>query len=93
MPDIGILMASATQAEEGRQVIKLSETSRIKSKVLGLINDFLEQDFKVVGGEALRAVIHLVVLEVIIHILVKPAADFGSGSGAILRVFGRIWRA
>ncbi len=65
MPHIAILMSCAAQtAEPELQVIKSSETFGIKSQVLALINDFLRQDFNVVGGEALRAVIHLVVVEV-----------------------------
>ena len=36
----------------------------LKSFVLGLINQFLRQDFRLVGGEALRAVLHLAILEV-----------------------------
>jgi hypothetical protein len=64
MPNIAILMASATQAEHGMEVIKHSETLAIKSRVLALINQFLKQDFTIVGGEALRAVIHLAILEV-----------------------------
>lgn len=63
MPNIAILMASATQAEHGLEVMKHSETFAIKSRVLALINQFLKQDFSVVGGEALRAVIHLAILE------------------------------
>lgn len=65
MPNIAILMASYTQAfEQGLEVQKYSETLSIKSHVLSLINEFLRQDFDLVGGEALRAVIHLVILEV-----------------------------
>lgn len=65
MPHIAILMSSASQAAEpDLQRTKPSETMVIKSGVLTLINDFLTQDFNVVAGEALRAVIHLVVVEV-----------------------------
>ena len=65
MPNIAILMASYTQAQENAlEVRKYSETLSIKALVLSLINNFLRQDFDVVGGEALRAVIHLVILEV-----------------------------
>ncbi|KAF8848998.1 hypothetical protein BDZ45DRAFT_248662 [Acephala macrosclerotiorum] len=64
MPHIAILMSSASQtAEPASQVTKASETFAIKSQVLALINEFLKQDFAVIGGEALRAVIHLVVME------------------------------
>lgn len=65
MPNIAILMASYTQAlEQGSEAMKHSEPLSIKAHVLSLINHFLKQDFDVVGGEALRAVIHLVILEV-----------------------------
>ena len=65
MPNIAILMASYTQAlDQGYEMIKQSEPLSIKAHVLSLINQFLKQDFNVVGGEALRAVIHLVILEV-----------------------------
>jgi hypothetical protein len=65
MPNIAILMASYTQAlERTLEVHKYSETLSIKVHVLSLVNNFLRQDFDVVGGEALRAVIHLVILEV-----------------------------
>lgn len=65
MPHIAILMSSASQATEPTlQTTRMSETIVIKSQVLSLINEFLRQDFSLVGGEALRAVIHLVVIEV-----------------------------
>ena len=65
MPSIAILMASYTQkVEQGLEIQKFSETLSIKVHVLSLINAFLNQDFDLVGGEALRAVIHLVILEV-----------------------------
>lgn len=65
MPNIAILMASYTQAvEQGLEARKYSETLSIKSHVLSLINAFLRQDFDLVGGEALRAVTHLVIIEV-----------------------------
>jgi hypothetical protein len=65
MPHIAILMSAASQAAEPTlQTTRMSETIVIKSQVLSLINDFLRQDFSVVGGEALRAVVHLVVIEV-----------------------------
>jgi len=65
MPNIAILMAAATQTlENDSQLEKRPETFTIKANVLGLVNDFLRQDFRVVGGEALRAVIHLAITEV-----------------------------
>ena len=65
MPHIAILMSAASQAAEPNlQTTGALETIVIKSQVLSLINEFLRQDFSVVGGEALRTVIHLVVIEV-----------------------------
>lgn len=56
---------AATQAlENGTEMAMDPETLAVKPHVLGLVNTFIRQDFKVVGGEALRAVIHLVILEV-----------------------------
>ena len=65
MPNIAILMASYTQAHEhGLGIQRSREILSIKAHVLSLINTFIRQDFDLVGGEALRAVIHLVILEV-----------------------------
>jgi len=65
MPNIAIMMASATQSsEQDLMVKKSSETLSIQSHVFKIINQFLKQDFNEVGGEALRAVIHLAILEV-----------------------------
>ncbi|CZR68073.1 uncharacterized protein PAC_17972 [Phialocephala subalpina] len=64
MPHIAILMSSTSQtAEPNLQVAKASETFAIKSQVLALINEYLKQDFALISTEALRAVIHLVVME------------------------------
>jgi hypothetical protein len=69
MPNISILLASATQTQELESSSEITrkrgnETLVLKSFVLGLINQFLKQDFGLVGGEALRAVLHLAILEV-----------------------------
>jgi hypothetical protein len=65
MPNIAIMMASATQGSEQEFLVrKSSETLSIQSHVFKIINQFLKQDFSKVGGEALRAVIHLAILEV-----------------------------
>jgi hypothetical protein len=65
MPNIAIMMASATQTSEQELTVKKSsETLSIQSHVFKIINQFLKQDFSEVGGEALRAVIHLAILEV-----------------------------
>ncbi|KAE9378640.1 hypothetical protein N431DRAFT_363266 [Stipitochalara longipes BDJ] len=64
MPNIAIMMASATQSSEQELMVKKSsETISIQSHVYKIINQFLKQDFNEVGGEALRAVIHLAILE------------------------------
>ncbi len=55
-------MASAAQSYAG--TAKSSETLVIKSHVLSLVNKFIQEDFFLVGNQALRIVIHLVVLEV-----------------------------
>jgi hypothetical protein len=69
MTNISILLASATQTQELESSSEITskrgnETLVLKSFVLGLINQFLRQDFGLVGGEALRAVFHLALLEV-----------------------------
>jgi hypothetical protein len=77
MPNIAILMASYTQAQEQcLEIQKSSEILSIKAHVLSLINTFLRQDFDLVGGEALRAVIHLVILEVSQMLMAQIHADF-----------------
>ena len=65
MPNIAIMMASATQSSEQELMVKKSsETLSIQSHVFKIINQFLKGDFSEVGGEALRAVIHLAISEV-----------------------------
>ena len=65
MPNIAILMASYSERlERGVEVGRCSETLSIKAYVLGLVNKFLEQDFRLIGDEAIRAVTHLVIVEV-----------------------------
>jgi hypothetical protein len=65
MPNIAILMASYSERlERGVEVEPYSETFSIKAHVLGLVNKFLEQDFRLISDEAIRAVTHLVILEV-----------------------------
>lgn len=64
MPNIAILMASYSERLElGLEVRQNPETLSIKAHVLGLVNKFLEQDFKLISDEAIRAVTHLVILE------------------------------
>jgi hypothetical protein len=65
MPNIAILMASYSERfERGLDVGRHSETLSIKAYVYGLVNKFLEQDFKLISDEAIRAVTHMVILEV-----------------------------
>lgn len=65
MPNIAIMMASATQSSEQELMVKKSaETLSIQSHVFKIINQFLKRDFSEVGGESLRAVIHLAISEV-----------------------------
>ncbi|KAG4443371.1 hypothetical protein IFR05_001160 [Cadophora sp. M221] len=68
MPHIAILMASSKQSVENNVGgEKKSETSLVKSKVLGLFNNFLENDFRVVGNAAIKAIVPLIITEVAIH--------------------------
>lgn len=92
MPHIAILMSSASQAAEpALQTTRASETIVIKTQVLSLINEFLRQDFSAVGGEALRAVIHLVVIEVkMLCLSERESVDFDSGGGVQHPAYGRI---
>lgn len=62
MPNVAILLAAAAQANDGTG--KRDEMLVIKSHVLGLVNRFIQEDFCLVANQALRIVIHLVVLEV-----------------------------
>lgn len=65
MPNVAILMAAATQSHLHDCDSKSeAETLAMKSNVLKLVNRFIKQDFYVVGNQAMRIVIHLVVIEV-----------------------------
>lgn len=67
MPNVAILMASATQSYlQNPESEMSSETLLIKSHVLTLVNKFIRQDFYTVGNQAMRIVIHLVIIEVCI---------------------------
>jgi len=64
-PCIAIHTASYSQSlENGIEVHKSREALAIKTTLYSLIGQFLKQDFGLVGGEALRSVIHLVITEV-----------------------------
>lgn len=65
MPHISLLMASASQRVEQPECAfrKCNETIVIKSRVLGLFNKFLEQDFSVIGNAAIRAIVPLIMTE------------------------------
>lgn len=66
MPHIGLLMASASQSAgyEESSSRESTETIVLKSRVFNLFNEFLEQDFKIIGDAAIRAVFPLVMTEV-----------------------------
>ncbi|KAL5314571.1 hypothetical protein ACEPPN_017212 [Leptodophora sp. 'Broadleaf-Isolate-01'] len=61
MPNVVVLMASAAQSYSG--IIAKAETLHIKSQVLSQVNKYIQNDFHQVANQALRIVIHLVVLE------------------------------
>ncbi|KAL2063727.1 hypothetical protein VTL71DRAFT_5532 [Oculimacula yallundae] len=61
MPNVVILMASASQSYAGTTA--KSESLLLKSQVLSQVNKFIQEDFYFVGNQALRIVMHLVVLE------------------------------
>ncbi|KAH7395808.1 hypothetical protein BKA64DRAFT_70191 [Cadophora sp. MPI-SDFR-AT-0126] len=66
MPHIAILMASAEQsATNNNDVKRKSETIVVKAKVLGLFNEFLDNDFSLVGNAAIRAIFPLVTTELL----------------------------
>ncbi|PVH84790.1 hypothetical protein DL98DRAFT_584330 [Cadophora sp. DSE1049] len=66
MPHIAILMASAEQsAENANDGKRKSEMIVVKSKVLGLFNEFLDNDFSLVGNAAIRAIFPLVTTELL----------------------------
>jgi len=65
MPNIAILMASFAQGmERGEDVNRRQETLALKVKALALTNEFLAEDFSVIGNDAMLATIHLASLEV-----------------------------
>jgi hypothetical protein len=66
MPNVAILMSSATQGYLRDPTSEMSsETLVIRSHVLQLVNRFIRQDFALVAHQAMRIVIHLVIIEVI----------------------------
>jgi len=72
-----------------------SEAIAIRANVLALVNKFLEQDFMLIGGEALRAVINLVITEVgERNACFKNKAEWASadisssGFGAMIIIYG-----
>lgn len=70
MPNVAILMASASQDYLQDPTSEMSqETLIIRSHVLQLINKFIQEDFYLIGNQAMRIVIHLVIIEVIQAIL------------------------
>jgi len=65
MPNIAILMASSSQGYLRDPMAEMnSETLIIKDHVLKLVSNFILEDFNLVGNQAMRIVIHLVIIEV-----------------------------
>jgi hypothetical protein len=65
MPNIAILFASFAQGiERGEDVNRRQETLALKVKALALTNEFLAEDFSLIGNDAMLAIIHLASLEV-----------------------------
>lgn len=65
MPNVAILMAAATQSYlKDPESEMTAEALIIKQHVLALVNKFIRQDFDLVGHQAMRIVIHLVITEV-----------------------------
>ena len=92
MPNIAILMASYSQRLERGLNVDPSQTLTIKAHVLSLVNQYIKQDFMLVSDEAIRAVTHLVILEVcdfLEHRGVKKVT-LDSGGGVLKIVYGRI---
>ncbi|PMD32263.1 hypothetical protein L207DRAFT_179831 [Hyaloscypha variabilis F] len=66
MPNIAILFASFAQGiERGEDVNRRQETLALKVKALALTNEFLAEDFGLIGNDAMLAIIHLAGLEYI----------------------------
>lgn len=96
MPNVAILMASATQGYLQDPTAEMSsETLVIKDHVLKLVSKFIQEDFYLVGNQAMRIVIHLVIIEVRGREVMwddgKLMSD--SGGGAVQKHSGSTWRA
>lgn len=65
MPNVAILMASATKGFLQDPTAEMSsETLIIKDHVLKLVSKFIQEDFSMVAHQAMRIIIHLVIIEV-----------------------------
>lgn len=65
MPNIAILLASFAQAmDRGEDLNRCQETLALKVKALALTNEFLAEDFSLIGNDAMHAIIHIASLEV-----------------------------
>ena len=96
MPNVAILMASATRGflqDPTREMT--SESLNIKSHVLKLVSKFIQEDFYLVGNQAMRIVIHLVIIEVRQkHCVSKKVILMDrSGGGEALTLYIFIWKA
>lgn len=64
-PNIGILMSSTTQSlERGVEIVRNPESLAIKSRVLSIIADFMQQPFDSIAIEMVRCIVNLVIMEV-----------------------------
>jgi hypothetical protein len=65
MPHIAILLASFAEGmDRGEDLNRCQETLALKVKALALTNEFLAEDFSLIGNDAMLATIHIASLEV-----------------------------
>lgn len=65
MPNIAILLASFAEGmDRGEDVNRRQETLALKVKALALTNEFIAEDFSLIGNDAMLVTIHLASLEV-----------------------------
>ncbi len=64
-PHIALLMASTAQSlESGVDLDNNPEALGLRARVLSFTNQFLQRDFDLIAGEALRSIINLAIAEV-----------------------------
>lgn len=88
-------MAAATQGYLQNPSAEMSsEALIIKEHVLRLVSRFICQDFNLIGNEAMRIVIHLVLIEVSLTVRHSSRVlTFKSGGGEVQMLCGSIWMA